>query len=184
MFPKNAPRSKGGAASAPGPDGLRFEHLCNPYSLQQLLMKSSSPWLVGPSEGVMWRIPTHSKRNSGLYFFQPNIMAMGQECHPICFGFTMRHRLAAATFREYWPRFTELYVSEGQYGAGVSREVERVVCSQTVALHQTGNCLILLDCSSVSSFVRRADVFEDVSPNVPTRMHFVAKCYEGPADMQ
>ena len=58
-----------------------------------------------------------------------------------------------------------------------------MVCLRTEALHQTGNLFILLDCSSVSSFVRRAEVFEYVSHDVPTRMHFVVTCYEGPADI-
>ena len=49
------------------------------------------------------------------------------------------------------------------------------------ALRQTGHWLILVDCSNAFNFVKRAEVFEEVSRRVPALAPFLVKSFGGPA---
>ena len=74
-------------------------------------------------------------------------------------------------------------IGERQFGVAVPGGVEHVGLRARM-LHETGNWLVLTDCSNAFSIVKRTPVLEDVVNCVPTLTPSVAKCYRTrPADL-
>ena len=85
--------------------------------------------------------------------------------------------------REWRPRLEEVNREVRQFGVAVPGGVEHLGL-WVRTLHETGNWLVLTDCSNAFNTVKRTAVLVEAANCVPALTPFVAKCYgTRPAEM-
>ncbi|CAN0389470.1 unnamed protein product, partial [Laminaria digitata] len=108
---------------------------------------------------------------------------MGEKSLPVCVCMTWRRLITAGALRQWWPRLEEVNREVSQFGVTVPGGVEHVGL-RARTLHETGNWLVLTDCSNAFDTVKRTAVLEEVANCVPALTPFVSKCYgTRPADV-
>ncbi|CAN0497252.1 unnamed protein product [Laminaria digitata] len=95
-------------------------------------------------------------------FLQSSLTALGEKCRPICVGMTWRRLIAAGAMRKWRPRLEEVNREVRQFGVAVPGGVEHVGL-RARTLHETGNWLVLTDCSNAFNIVKRTAVLEEVA---------------------
>ncbi|CAN0254403.1 unnamed protein product [Laminaria digitata] len=91
---------------------------------------------------------------------------MGEKCRPVCVGITWRRLITAGAMRPWRPRLEEVNREVRQFGVAVPGGVEHVEF-RARALPETGNWLVLTDCSNAFNTVKRTAVLEEVANCVP-----------------
>ena len=109
-------------------------------------------------------------------FLQSSLTALGEKCRPVCVGMTWRRLITAGAMRQWRPRLEEANREVRQFGVAVPGGMEHVGLRARM-LHETGNWLVLTDCSNAFNTVKRTAVLEEVAKCVPALTPLVAKCY-------
>ena len=78
--------------------------------------------------------------------------------------------------RQWRPRLEEVNREVRQFGVTVPGGVEHVGL-RARTLHQTGNSVVIIDCSNAFNTVKRTVALAEVSTCVPALTPFVTKCY-------
>ena len=116
-------------------------------------------------------------------FLQSSLTALGEKCRPVCVGMTWRRLITARAMRQWRPRLEEVNREVRQFKVAVPGGVE-LVGLRARTLHETGNWLVLTDCSNAFNTVKRKAVLAEAANCVPALTLFVAKCYGSrPADV-
>lgn len=87
-------------------------------------------------------------------FLQSSLTALGEKCRPICVGMAKRRLITAGTMRQWWPRLEEVNREVRQSGVTVPGRVEHVEL-RVRTLQETGNWLVLRDCSNAFHAVKK-----------------------------
>ncbi|CAN0286361.1 unnamed protein product, partial [Laminaria digitata] len=109
-------------------------------------------------------------------FLQSSLTTLGRKCRPVCVGMTWRRLITAGAMQQWRPRLEEVDRETRQFGVAVPGGVERVGLRARM-LHETGDWLVLTDCSNVFNTVKRTAVLEEVANCVPALTPLVSKCY-------
>ncbi|CAM9898720.1 unnamed protein product [Laminaria digitata] len=91
-------------------------------------------------------------------------------------GMTWRRLIIAGAMRQWRPRLEEVNRDVRLFGVAVPGGVEHASL-RARTLHETGNWLVVTDCSNSFNIVKRTSVLEEVANCVPTLTPLVAKCY-------
>ena len=148
------------ALSGPGNDGQRFAHL-------QSIIHTD---IIGREEfgrgmAAFWRRLV-DKLDADAFFLQSSLTATGEKCRPVSVGMTQQSRLiTAGAMRQWGTRLEEVNREVRQFGVAVPRRVE------------TGNWLVITDCSNAFNTVKRTAVLAGVPNCAPGLTPFVTKCY-------
>ena len=154
--------ARSSANSAPGPNGLSFQHL------QDLLRSSTGPlvqdtlelltWLANciydtPEQlsDTFWRLHTAAK-----------LTAVGAKDRPIACGDALRRLFAGLWCRKHRRVAVDLLSQAGQFGVGIVGGAERVACV-IETLVQAGALVLSLDVENAFNSVSRAAVLKAVA---------------------
>ncbi|CAN0312017.1 unnamed protein product, partial [Laminaria digitata] len=89
---------------------------------------------------------------------------------------TWRRLITAGAMRQWRPRLTEVNREVRQFGVAVPGGVKHVGL-RVRTIHETGNWLVLMDCSNALNTVKRTAVVETMANCEPALTSLVAKCY-------
>ena len=108
-------------------------------------------------------------------FLQSSLNALGEKCRPVCVGMTRRRLIIAGATRQWRSRLKEVNRQVRQFGVAAPGGVEHVGLRARM-LHETGNWLVITDCSNAFSTVKRMAVLAEVANCVPALTPLAAKC--------
>ena len=160
--------------SGPGNSGQRFVHL--QFTIDTDIGKEEF------ARGVtaFWRRivaePDDFPSEFWQLFLQSSLTALGEKCRPVCVGITRRRLITAGAMRQWRPRLEEDNRELRQFGVAVPKGVEHVGL-RAPTMQETGNCLVITDCSNAFSGVKMAAVLAEAANFVPALTPLAAKCY-------
>ena len=82
------------------------------------------------------------------------------KCRPVCVGMTWRRLITAGAMLQWRPRLEEVNREVRQFGVAVPGGVEHVGL-RARTLHETGDWLVLTDCSNAFNTVKRKAVLAE-----------------------
>ena len=168
------------ALSGPGNDGQRFAHL------QSIIRTDIGREEFGRGMTAFWRRLVDEPDAFPPEFWhllrQSSLTSLREKCRPVCVGMTWRRLINAGAMRQWKPRL-EVNREVRQFGVTVPGGEEHVEL-RARTLHETGNWLVITDCSNAFNTVKRTASLAEVANRVPAFTPFVAKCYgTRPADV-
>ncbi|CAM9601111.1 unnamed protein product, partial [Laminaria digitata] len=104
-----------------------------------------------------------------------SLTALAEKCRPDCVGMTWRLLITEGAMRQWRPGLEEVNREVRQFGVAVPGGVEHVGL-RARTLHETGNWVVLTDCSNAFNTVKRTAVLEVVANCVPALTPLVSKC--------